>query len=156
MEDKHIRKTHNVSLLLYHFVCPAKYRKVIFGDKVDNTLVEICKDMELRYDIRFEEIGTDDDHVHFLIQSVPMYSPKQIIQKIKSITAIWLFEKHKEIKKQLRWWELWSKWYYVNTVGHYGNLDMIKEYVKNQWVEWYKKLYKSPYKTASLFDGMTF
>jgi len=88
MEDKHIRKTHNVSLLLYHFVCPAKYRKVIFGDKVDNTLVEICKDMELRYDIRFEEIGTDDDHVHFLIQSVPMYSPKQIIQKIKSITAI--------------------------------------------------------------------
>ena len=33
------------------------------------------------------EIGADKDHVHLLIQSVPNYSPTQIIKIVKSITA---------------------------------------------------------------------
>ena len=36
-------------------------------------------------DIRFLEIGTDKDHVHFLIQSVPKLSPTQIIRTIKAL-----------------------------------------------------------------------
>ncbi len=38
---KHVNKRYNVSLLMYHFVCPAKYRKVVFDDKVDNELQAI-------------------------------------------------------------------------------------------------------------------
>jgi len=68
MKELHIRKQHNVSLLLYHFVCPAKYRKKIFTKQVEKSLVEICKDIEEAYEIRFEEIGVDSDHVHFLLQ----------------------------------------------------------------------------------------
>ena len=34
-------------------------------------------------EIIFLEIGVDKDHVHFLVQSVPMYSPKKIVQMIK-------------------------------------------------------------------------
>ena len=30
-----IRKSHNVSILLYHIVCPAKYRRVVITDEVD-------------------------------------------------------------------------------------------------------------------------
>ena len=33
-------------------------------------MVSVCEEIEKRYDIRFLEIGTDDDHVHLLIQSV--------------------------------------------------------------------------------------
>jgi len=47
--SEHIRKEHNVSLLLYHFVCPVKYRRVIFVDEADNTLKEVCKEIEQRY-----------------------------------------------------------------------------------------------------------
>jgi REP element-mobilizing transposase RayT len=47
------------------------------------------------------EIGTDKEHVHFLIQSVPTYSPTKIITKIKSITAKEIFKKHPEVKKKL-------------------------------------------------------
>ena len=56
MEDKHIKKEHNVSLLLYHFVCPAKYRRDVFSEEVEKTLVNICEEIEKRYEIRFEEI----------------------------------------------------------------------------------------------------
>ena len=86
-----IRKQHNVSILLYHIVCPAKYRRAIFTAEVDEKLKEICEDIAIRYEIEFLEIGTDEDHVHFFVQSVPMYSPKKIVQIIKSITAREIF-----------------------------------------------------------------
>ena len=73
--------------LLYHYVYSAKYRRVIFDDKVDKVLVQTCKEISKRYEINIIEIGTDGDHVHFLIQSVPMLSPTQIARIIKSITA---------------------------------------------------------------------
>ena len=72
---------------MYHLVCPAKYRKNVFSDNVDATLKEVCLKISECYDIYFLEIGTDKDHVHFLIQSVPMLSPKKIVQTVKSITA---------------------------------------------------------------------
>ena len=80
-------KRHNVSSLLYHIVCPAKYRRVIFDPEVDTILRDICLDIAQRYEIAFLEIGTDKDHVHFLVQSVPSYSPTKLVQIIKSLTA---------------------------------------------------------------------
>ncbi|MDR3626527.1 MAG: IS200/IS605 family transposase, partial [Ignavibacteriaceae bacterium] len=83
----YIHKSHNVSVLLYHFVLPAKYRKVVFSQEVDNSLKGICLEISKRYQIYFLEIGTDKDHVHFLLQSVPTYSPTKIVTTIKSLTA---------------------------------------------------------------------
>ena len=74
--SEYIHKAHNVSVLLYHYVCPAKYRRVIFDDKVDKVLIQTCEEISKRYDINIMEIGTDGDHVHFLIQSVPMLAPR--------------------------------------------------------------------------------
>jgi REP element-mobilizing transposase RayT len=80
-------------------VCPAKYRRVVFGKEVDEVLKETCIEIEKTYEIKFIEIGTDKDHVHFLIQSVPMYSVKKIIQTIKSITAREIFERVPESRR---------------------------------------------------------
>ena len=82
-----IHKSHNVTVLLYHLVFPAKYRQSIFDKGVDRALVEICLEIEKRYEIKFLEVGTDKDHVHFLVQSVPMYSVTKLVRMIKSITA---------------------------------------------------------------------
>ena len=40
-----------------------------------------------RYEIEFIEIGADKDQVHFLVQTIPRYSPSQVVRIIKSITA---------------------------------------------------------------------
>lgn len=66
MENNHIKKSHNKSLLLYHIVCSAKYRRKVFTESVEKTLKEICHSISLRYEINFVEIGSDEDHVHFL------------------------------------------------------------------------------------------
>ncbi len=66
--SKYIHKSHNVSVLLYHVVCPAKYRKIIFIEKADIELKEVCIEISKRYEIQFVEIGTDKDHVYYKIK----------------------------------------------------------------------------------------
>ena len=137
-----IHKSHNVSVLLYHFVCPAKYRRVIFDKEVDESLKEICLEISKRFEIIFIEIGTDKDHVHFLIQSVPIFSPTRIIQTVKSITAKQIFNHHPKVKKQLWGGEFWTKGFYVSTVGAHGDENTIQKYVQSQGrEEEYKKLH---------------
>lgn len=148
MEDKHVFKRHNKSLLLYHFVCPVKYRQEVFSKDVEKTLKKICKGIEERYEIQFIEIGADENHVHFLLQSVPSKSPSEIIRTVKSITAIKIFKHHPEVKKKLWGGNFWTSGFYVNTVGQYGNLDQIQKYVENQGKE-YSKIYRGQ---LTLFD----
>ena len=100
-ESSYIHKSHNVTVLIYHLVTPAKYSRVIFNQELDEYLCKICEAIEDRYEIRFLEIGTDDDHVHFLLQSVPMYSPTKVAQIVKSITAKKMFEQFPSLKEKL-------------------------------------------------------
>lgn len=123
-------------------VCPAKYRRIIFTQEVDEQLKEICLEISRRYEIEFIEIGTDLDHVHFLIQSVPMYSPTRIAKVIKSITAREIFKRLPMVREQLWGGEFWTKGYFINTVGQNGNEETISAYVRNQGREKeYQKLH---------------
>ena len=134
-KSSYIHKSHNVSVLLYHYVCPAKYRRVVFSDSVDNTVKETCLEISKRYQIHFLEIGTDDNHVHFLVQSVPTYSPTKIVTIIKSITAKEVFRQNPEVKQKLWGGEFWTVGYFVNTVSKFGDENTISKYVKDQGVE---------------------
>ena len=134
-ESEYINKSHNVSILLYHFVCPAKYRKVVFDKGVDETLKEVCLEIEKRYEVHFLEIGADKNHVHFLVQSVPSKSPTQIIKLLKSITAREIFRIHPEVKTLLWGGEFWTDGYFVNTVSKFGDESTISKYVREQGVE---------------------
>jgi putative transposase len=137
-----VRKSHNVTVLIYHYVRPAKYRRAVIDPKVDEIIKEICVEIEKRYEIKFLEIGTDKDHVHFLIQSLPRYSPTKIIQMVKSLTAREVFRRAPEVKRQLWGGEFWSDGYYVSTVGQKGSEDTIRKYVKEQGKEEeYQQLY---------------
>ena len=138
----YLHKSHNVSVLLYHIVCPAKYRRVMFSEEVDNELKEICLEIGKRYELHFVEIGTDKDHVHFLVQSIPTYSPTKIVRIIKSITAREIFQRIPGVKKVLWGGEFWTDGYYINTVSRHGNEDVVRQYVELQGKkEEYKKLH---------------
>jgi REP element-mobilizing transposase RayT len=137
-----IRLSHNVSVLVYHFVCPAKYRRVVMDEQVDLVIKEACQGIELRYDMRFLEIGTDRDHVHFLVQALPKLSPSQMVRTIKGITAKEVFAKCPQVKKKLWGGEFWTDGYYVGTVGQHGTEDTVRKYVQDQGKEKeYRQLY---------------
>ena len=136
-----IKKRHNVSLIIYHLVCPAKYRREIFSEDVSTTLKQVCLELGLRYEINFLEIGTDDDHAHFLFQTIPNRSVSDTVMLIKSITAKRIFKYHPEVKEFLWGGNIWTMGYYINTVGQYGNLKMLQNYVKNQGIPNYTQLH---------------
>ena len=129
-----VRKTeHNAYQIHYHFVTPVKYRKAIFGhpDR-EQTLQSICKEIEERYSIEFEQVGIDTDHVHYLVSAAPKFSPSKVIQIIKSITARELFRRHPDLRRELWGGELWTDGFFVATVGEGGNRDVIRVYIENQ------------------------
>jgi REP element-mobilizing transposase RayT len=134
-ENEYIHKSHHVPVMLYHFVCPAKYRRVVVSKEVDKTLKDTCPEIEKRYEIHFLEIGTDNNHVHFLIQSIPRISPTQIVTIVKSITAREVFRKNPKVKEKLLGGEFWSDGYFENTVSKFGDETSISKYLRDQGLE---------------------
>ena len=128
----YIHRSHNVTVLLYHIVFPTKYRRVVIDDTVDNFIRDACLEIGKRYEIHFVEIGTDKDHVHFLVQSVPTMAVTRIVTVVKSLTARYVFDKKPELKKELWGSSLWTSGYYTSTVGKHGTETVIRSYVKEQ------------------------
>jgi putative transposase len=139
--SEYIHKSHNVTVLLYHLVFPAKYRRAVIDPHVDEVMKEVCLEIADRYQVKFLEIGTDKDHVHFLVQSVPTYSVTKLVTLIKSLTAKEIFRRCPQVKKQLWGGEFWTDGYFARTVGKHGNENMIGKYVKSQG-EIYEKLHE--------------
>ena len=127
---------------MYHLVFPAKYRRAVFDKEVDGVLKEVCIEIEKRYQIQFVEIGTDKDHVHFLVQSVPTYSVTRLVTIIKSLSAREIFRRCPQVKKRLWGGEFWTDGYFGSTVGKHGDENMIGNYVRKQGSE-YTKLYQN-------------
>ena len=103
----------------------------MFSKEVDNELKNICLVTSKRYSIYFLKIGTDKDHAHFLIQSVPIYSPTQIARIVKSITAREIFQRRPEVKEKLCRGEFWTNGYFISSVGKHQSERAIGRYVKN-------------------------
>jgi len=55
----YVHKSHNISVLLYHAVCPAKCRRAVFNPQVDAVLQEVCLEISACYEVAFLEIGTN-------------------------------------------------------------------------------------------------
>ncbi len=139
---QYISKSHNKTLLLYHVVLSVKYRRSVLTSEVIDTLVNTCLYLEEKTDITFIEIGTDENHVHLLIQTTPNYSLAQYMRVIKSNTARMIFKYNPEVKKKLWGGEFWSDGYWISTVSKYGTEDIIRDYVQQQGKNKYDLLYK--------------
>ncbi len=148
MMSRCFHESHNVNLLLYRYVCPAKYRQVIFDPEIDDILIQTCEEISKRYDINVLELGTDGNHVHFLVQSVPMLAPQEVIRTIKSLTAKEIYHLYPQIKKKMWGGRIWGAGYFVATVDEHGNEQQIVRYVRGQGKE-YHRLYRGQIK---LFD----
>ncbi len=116
----------------YHVVFPVKYRKTILEPKITKAILNISKEIEKRYDIEFENIGTDGNHIHILCSFKPSYSGADVVRIFKSITARELFKQFPELRKELWGGELWSDGYYISTISEKGNLETIRQYVEKQ------------------------
>lgn len=130
--SEYVHKSHNVTVLLYHLVLPAKYRRAVFDEEVDRVVKDVCLETAKRYQVKFLEIGLDKDHVHFLVQTVPTYSVTKVVTLLKSLTAREVFRRCPQVKTQLWGWGVLERWVFCEYGGKHGNEQMTATYVKDQ------------------------
>ena len=116
----------------YHMVFVVKYRKSLINLEVYNYLKIILRGIEERYYLKFHAIGHENNHLHLLIEARPRYSPSEIMQICKSITAKQIFNKFSEIKEELWDGHFWTEGGHIDTVGDGYGEEKMKEYIKNQ------------------------
>ena len=68
-----------------------------------------------------------DDHLHLMIQTDHKTAPVEIVQTIKSLTAIYIFQKYPHLKKN----RFWSNGAYYSTVGEQQE-SIVTNYIRNQ------------------------
>jgi len=127
-----VRTHHNVYDTHYHIVFPVKYRKSLLTNDIPLAINHIAKEIELRYDIEFEKLGTDRNHIHILVSFPPKYSGSDVVRIFKSITAKQLFKQFPSLRKELWGGEFWSDGFYIATVSERGNWKAVEQYVANQ------------------------
>ncbi len=149
--SEHIIKSHNKTLLLYHLVLPVKYRRGVIKEELGETIKAISLEISEWYEIHFVEIGTDEDHVHYMVQSVPKVSVTELVTLIKSITAREMFQRHPALRQLLWGGNFWTSGYYANTVGKYGNESLIQQYVKEKGKN-YDRIYRGQ---LTMFEGLS-
>ena len=126
------RTHHNVYDEHYHIVFPVKYRKALLNNDISLAIVSIAREIADRYDIEFERIGTDGDHIHLLCSFPPKHSGSGVVRIFKSITARELFKQFPTLKKDLWGGEFWSDGFYLATVSERGSWKTVERYVTNQ------------------------
>jgi putative transposase len=126
------RTHHNAYDTHYHIVFPVKYRKTLLNADLPLAIADIAREITERYDIEFEKIGTDNDHIHILLNFPPKYSGSEVVRIFKSITARELFRRFPALKKELWGGEFWSDGFYLATISERGNWKAVEQYVANQ------------------------
>ena len=119
----------------YHCVWGTRYRHLILVDAVSHYLLQIVKEICLKYDYTFDTLGTDGDHVHLLVGNIPSEAPEVVIRVIKSISGREIFKKFPSVRNLLWGSKLWASGYYIATVGEEKSEKVIRDYVKNQGTE---------------------
>ena len=128
-----VRRTkHAVYDLKYHLVWIPKYRKHILDKEVLEYLKAIFDKIAEEYDFRIDTMEIMEDHVRMFVEVPPRYSPAQVVQVMKSISAREAFSKFPDLRKQLWAGELWNDGYFVRSVGDKVTAGIIRKYIEYQ------------------------
>ena len=132
-----VRRTkHAVYDLKYHLVWIPKYRKHTLSGEVSGYLKEVFQRIAEEYEFRIDTMEVMEDHVHIFVEAPPRYSPAQVVQVMKSISAHEVFKKFPKLRKQLWAGELWNDGYFVRSVGDKVTADIIRRYIEYQTHEY--------------------
>ena len=129
------RTSHAVYDLKYHMVWIPKYRKMILRGELAERIKTTFQEISERYGFEIDTMEVKDDHVHLFLSAPPRYSPAEIVQMMKSISAKMVFKQFPEVKKQLWGGEFWGDGYFVRSVGDKVTSEVIRRYIKYQQQE---------------------
>ena len=128
-----IRRTkHAVFDIKYHLVWIPKYRRKILVGEVAEYTKEMLQQIADEYGFWVDTMEVMEDHVHVFLEAPPKYSPAEVVQILKSVSAREVFKKFRRLRRELWSGELWSDGYFVRSVGGKVTADVIRRYIEYQ------------------------
>ena len=118
--------------LRYHLVWVPKYRAHILGGEVSQYLKELFVQIAEEYEFHIDTLEVMEEHVHIFIEAPPAYSPAEVVQILKSISAREVYKRFPKMRKAMWSGEIWNEGYFVRSVGDKVTADVIRKYIKYQ------------------------
>jgi len=116
----------------YHIVWCVKYRHRIITPEIEKSLIKILQKIASDNEFLINEINTDLDHIHLLIDCKPQHYIPNIIKALKGVSArLLMLEYGDKLKEKLWGGHLWNPSYFIATVSE-NTEEQIRNYIKNQ------------------------
>ena len=113
----------------YHLIWCPKYRRNVLVGSVETRLKELLVQKAEEIGALIEKMEVMPDHVHLFIKADPTMSPHFIVQQLKGYTSRTLRREFPALSSRLP--TLWTRSYYVESVGHISE-TVIKKYIEEQ------------------------
>lgn len=128
--DARYRKSSGCAFnIKYHFVWCPKYRRPVLTDRIAKRLKILLFDKSKEQNWVIEALEIMPDHVHIFVSTDTTDAPQRIANQLKGYTSNMLRNEFSELKSRLP--TLWSRSYYVGTVGHVSE-NTVRQYIENQ------------------------
>lgn len=127
-----MKSNHAAHQIGYHIIFCTKGRNDILRGIVEVEVKRIIGETCATYGWKLPSIEIMPDHVHLFIQTDHKTTPYSVSQTIKSISAVYIFSRFPNLKKEKFWGSgLWSRSTFYTTVGKI-NKKVINDYINNQ------------------------
>ena len=124
--------SHAVYDLKYDLVWAPKFRAHIFRGEVAGYVKQVFQQVAEEYGFWIDTMEVVEEHVHVFVAAPPRYSPAQLVQMLKSISAREVFKKFPQIRKEMWSGKIWSDGYFARSVGDAVTADIIRRYIEYQ------------------------
>ena len=126
--SKYNASSHSTYNVAYHVVFSPKYRYNLLRDSAAERLKTLLLQAASHLGIIIQAMEVMPDHVHLFIIARPTISIPQILQYLKGYSSYFM---RKQFTYQRRYPSLWTRSYFVETVGHISEKTVVN-YIQNQ------------------------
>ena len=127
--SQYAKNSGAVFSLKYHLVWCPKYRRHVLEGAIEKRLREVLEDVRAEHGWTIHALEVMPDHVHLFIESDPIYSVAEIVNRLKGASSRILRSEFPALRSRLP--TLWSRSYYAGTVGAVSDA-VVRRYIESQ------------------------
>lgn len=127
--SQYAKNSGAVFSLKYHLVWCPKYRRPVLEGAIEKRLREVLEDVRAEHAWTIHALEVMPDHVHLFIESDPIYSVAEIVNRLKGASSRILRSEFPALRSRLP--TLWSRSYYAGTVGAVSDA-VVRRYIESQ------------------------
>ena len=116
-----------------HIVLVIKYRKSLLKSSLSVDIKTWCYEICEKNNVKIDEIESDNDHLHILIDIPPSLAPSKLVMLLKQQTTWKAWNNYENLLQEHFWKEktLWGDGYFVCSTGD-ASTETIRKYIENQ------------------------